>query len=151
MLYFLIFPLNFIPLWCLQSCKIIIHGKQNPSWTLSFSTFSLSGFKICKELYYQEGKYNYISQLMGGTVVMCSPQGDFITPRICIEYLFNKRKSISVSGRDTSLKEKIDRCLSAPWLQQLMTRLTVNIFFMWEQLLLAPPIFLYYCGKIHRM
>ena len=65
MLYFLIFPLNFIPLWCLQSCKIIIHGKQNPSWTLSFSTFSLSGFKICKELYYQEGEYNYISQFMG--------------------------------------------------------------------------------------
>lgn len=151
MLHFLISPLNFIPLWCLQSCKIIIHRKQNPSWTLSFSTFSLSGFKICKELYYQEGKYNYASQLWGGTVVMCSPQGDFITPRICIECLFNKRKSIPVSGRDTSLKEKIGRCFRAPWLQQLMTRLTVNIFFMWEQLLFAPPIFLYYCGKIHTM
>ena len=76
-----------------------------------------SGFKICKELYYQEGKYNYASQLWGGTVVMCSPQGDFITPRICIECLFNKRKSIPVSGRDTSLKEKIGRCFRAPWLQ----------------------------------
>lgn len=145
-LYFLIFPLKLHSSSCChQSCKIIIHRKQNPSWTLCFTTSSLQDL-ICKELYYQGGKYSYTSQFMGGTVLCAchreiSSYPEFAFNVLLIkleESLFLEKITSSIRGWTIALAHP-DKCHTSiysfcrsylPWL------LISN---------------LYYYGKIHIM
>lgn len=109
MLYFLISPLISFHFGVFNFVKLLFIENKIPPWTLAFLLSHFSGFKNMQRLYYQEGKYNYASQLLGGTVVMCSPQGDFITPRICIECLLIKGRASLFLRKRHQPQGEIDR------------------------------------------
>lgn len=68
-LYFLIFPLNFIPLHVAFGLVKLFTGNTIPLGLFAFS-FLTSRFKMCNELYYQGRKYNYASYRRGSCCML---------------------------------------------------------------------------------